>query len=89
MPAVPISTGMPAASQHARQPPGGLDLLVADLGVGVDPVGGLDQLGRAAVDRVTHALLELLDIHHQQLCTPGTRARILVERLTSRRRASV
>ena len=54
--------------QQSRQPLGGLDLLVADLGVGVNPVGGLDQFGGPALDRFTNALLELLHVvcHHRQ-----------------------
>ena len=55
--------------QQARQAPGCLDLLVADLGMSVNPIGSLDQLGGLAVDRLTDAVLQLLDVisHHRYL----------------------
>ena len=53
--------------QQARQTPGRLDLLVADLRMSVNPIGSLDQLGGLAVDRLTDAVFQLLDvISHQR-----------------------
>jgi hypothetical protein len=60
--------------QHARQASGGFNLLVADLGVGVNPVGGGDQFGGIALDGITNTLLELLYLvwHHAYCCASRT-----------------
>src|SRR5438105_15732121 len=55
------------ASQQARQASRRLDLLVSDLGMGMNPVGGFDQLRRASVDRLADPILQPLQlvIHYE------------------------
>ena len=65
MPAVPISTCGAGGAQDVGQPPRRLALLVAELGVGVNPVGGLDQLGSPPIDGLAHALLQCIKVWHR------------------------
>ena len=65
MPAVPISTSAPAVAEDVGQPLRRLVLLVAKLGVGVNPVGRLDQLAGPPIDGLAHALLQCIKVWHR------------------------
>ena len=57
-----IGTGRP---QDGGQSDRRLVLLVAKLGVGVNPIGGLDQVGSPPVDGRAHALLQCIKVWHR------------------------
>ena len=55
---------------HAHPEIGHQEVEAANFGVSVNPIGGLDQLRGAPIDRLTSVFLELLHVvcHHQYCC---------------------